>query len=113
MQHFLRQVSHPARAIMVTAVVAVATLAGGAASAGAAAPAGHAVRLISATRAGQEFDGFGEGRSAFLALRAARNAAHQQAAAAGFSMCSTLFEDSSFDPGFNTFVGESDIFCTG
>jgi hypothetical protein len=113
MQHLLRQFSHPARAIMVTAAVAVATLAGGAASAVAAAPAGHAVRLVGATQAGREFDGFGEGRSAVLALRAARNDARQQATAAGFSICSTLFEDSSFDPGFRTFVGESDIFCTG
>jgi hypothetical protein len=97
---------------MVTAAVAAATLAGGAASASAApAPAGHTVRMLSA-QAGTEFDGFGEGRSAFIALRNARTDAHQQAANAGFSVCSTIFEESSFDPGFGTFVGESDILCT-
>lgn len=113
MEHFLRRFSYPARAVLLTAAVAAATVAGGTASAAAAAPAGHAVRLAAAAQAGQEFDGFGEGRSAFLAVRAARDDARQQATAAGFSICSTIFEDSGFDPGFGTFVGESDIFCTG
>jgi hypothetical protein len=119
MQNLLRQAYRPARAIMVTAAVATATLAGiagtagTAASAATAAPAGHAVRLVSTTLASQEFDGFGEGRSAFLALTAARKDAQAQATAAGFSICSTIFEDSGFDPGFGTYVAESDISCTG
>jgi hypothetical protein len=111
MQNVLRHTYRPARAIMVSAVVAVATLAGTAASAVAAPSAGHTVQLHSAAQASQEFDGFGEGRSAFLALRAARNDAHQQATAAGFSTCSTIFEDSGCDPGFGTFVGND--FPTG
>ena len=111
MQYFVRQLGGRARAVVVTAAVTVSLLAGGAATAvaaSAAAPAGQA-----ATQAGREFDGFGEGRSAVLALRAARSDASRQATAAGFSSCSTVFEDSGFDPGFRTFVGESDIFCTG
>jgi len=113
MQHFLRQFNFPARAVVVTAALAITTLAGGASSAVAAVQAGHSARPATTASAGREFDGFGEGRSAFLALRAARNDAHQQAAAAGFSVCSTLTEDSGFDSGFGTFVAESDIFCTG
>ncbi|HET7014740.1 MAG TPA: hypothetical protein VFI65_12565 [Streptosporangiaceae bacterium] len=113
MQHFLRKFNCPARAVVVTAALAITALAGGASSAIAAVPAGHAVRVAVTTSAGREFDGFGEGRSAVLALRAARNDASRQATAAGFSVCSTLTEDSGFDPGFGTFVAESDIFCTG
>jgi len=59
-----------------------------------------------------EFDGFGINRSAFLALRDARNNARQQATAAGFSVCRTGFEDSGFDPGLHAYFGESDLFCT-
>jgi hypothetical protein len=114
MHNLLRQVGLPARAIMVSAAVATAVLAGtaGSALAAPAAAGGTTVRLVSAAQ-GQEFDGFGEGRSAFIALRAGRNSARQQATAAGFSICTTVFEDSSFDPGFGTFVAESDLFCTG
>ena len=115
MRELVRQVSHPVRSIVVTAAVAAAVLAGTQTSSIAAPVSGaqHAAGRVSAAQESQEFDGFGEGRSAFIALRAARNNAKAQATAAGFSSCSTIFEDSGFDPGFGTFVGESDILCTG
>jgi hypothetical protein len=114
MRNLLHGALNPVRAIVITAAAAAAVLAGTQASAFAAPAAGtgHTVRLVSTTLTGTEFDGFGEGRSAFIALRNARTDAHNQAAAAGFSVCTTIFEDSSFDPGFGTFVGESDILCT-
>jgi hypothetical protein len=114
MRKLLLGVHHPVRSIVMTAAVATAVIAGTQASvlAAPAPSASHAARLVSTTLTGQEFDGFGEGRSAFIALRAARLDAAQQATAAGFSVCTTVFEDSSFDSGFDTFVAESDIICT-
>jgi hypothetical protein len=93
------------RSIAMTAIVAAALLAA------IQEPSIAAVRTAGQLT-GTEFDGFGEGRSAFIALRNARTNAHQQAAAAGFSVCDTIFEDSGFDPAFGTFVGESDILCS-
>lgn len=107
MRKLLPEVRRPVRSIVVTATVAAAALAGTQAPSMAA--------PMSTTRGAvqQEFDGFGIGRSAFIALRNARNAAARQATAAGFDpkTCSTGFEDSGWDPGLNTFFGESDLFC--
>ena len=90
---------------MVMAAVAATVLAG------TQAPSNAAPRVAAAS--GTEFDGFGIGRSKFLALRDARTSARQQAAAAGFDAvsCSTIFEDASFDRGLGAYFGESDIVC--
>ena len=114
MRKLLQGVCHPVRTMVVTGAVAAAVLAGtqAAAIAAPASGAGIAVKQVSAAQGTQEFDGFGEGRSAFIALRAARNDARQQATAAGFSTCTTGFEESQFDSGFGTYVAESDLFCT-
>jgi hypothetical protein len=115
MRKLLPLACHPVCIAVATGAVAAAMLAGTQAAAIAAPTSGaavSAVKQVVAAQATQEFDGFGEGRSAFIALRAARNDARQQATAAGYSTCTTGFEESQFDSGFGTFVAESDIFCT-
>jgi hypothetical protein len=108
----LHQVRHPMRSIVVTATVVPAETTGTQASAIAApaSGAGNTARQVNTTQETREFDGFGAGRSAFIALRAARNAA-RQATTAGFSTCSTSFEESGFDPGLRSYVAESDLSC--